>query len=99
MNTLAAFRTQHPHAEVIAVVLPDGTPDQPESLTDFVATGTMLLVRHDDGRVALEPVRRSAGIARQTSQISAPRRGRPIVDPVSREVMGYEMDVAPSTWA
>ncbi len=86
-------------AEVIAVVLPDGTPEQPDAITDFVATGTMLLVRHADGRMALEPVRRDQSVSRSAASPSGhgmKSRSRPILDPVSREVMGYEMELGPN---
>jgi len=79
--------------EIIAVVLPDGTPDSPSALRDFVATGTMLLVRHADGRMALEPARNSAAWAGQARQGSAVSRSKPILDPISREVVGYEMEM------
>jgi hypothetical protein len=72
--------------------MPDGTPESPAALRDFVATGTMLLVRHVDGRMALEPARHADA---WSGQISASRmtKSRPILDPVSREVMGYEMEM------
>lgn len=77
--------------EIIAVVLPDGTPEMPDAITDFLATGTMLMVRYADGRVALEPARRE--IAWQGGATTGGvRRSKPILDPVSREVMGYEME-------
>ncbi len=80
------------HPEIIAVVLPDGTPDTPAALRDFVATGTMLLVRHADGRVALEPARRNAAWLNQAAAEDSVGRLKAILDPVSREVMGYEME-------
>jgi hypothetical protein len=79
--------------EIIAVVLPDGTPESPAALSDFVATGTMLLVRHPDGRMALEPARNSAAWAGRTSSKGAVSKSTPILDPVSREVVGYEMEM------
>jgi hypothetical protein len=79
--------------EIIAVVLPDGTPDSPSALQDFVATGTMLLVRHPDGRMALEPARQAAAWAGQVGAKRTVSKSRPILDPISREVMGYEMEV------
>ena len=81
-------------AEIIAVVLPDGTPEQPDVAMDFVATGTMLLVRHPDGRMALEPVSRGTSVARSARSAGSKSRSRPILDPVTREVMGYEMEIA-----
>jgi hypothetical protein len=79
--------------EIIAVVLPDGTPESPSALRDFVATGTMLLVRHADGRMALEPARNSAAWVGQAGAQRTVSKSRPILDPISREVMGYEMEM------
>jgi hypothetical protein len=94
MHNAALIDTAIAQAEIIAVVLPDGTPDTPESLNDFVATGTMLMVRHPDGRVALEPVRCRIGISREPGVTRAARNRQPILDPVSREVVGYEMEIS-----
>jgi len=79
--------------EIIAVVMPDGTPDSPSALRDFVATGTMLLVRHADGRMALEPARYADAWGASASVKRSMTKSRPILDPVSREVMGYEMEM------
>lgn len=91
MPTLNHDSRQQP--EIIAVVLPDGTPESPSALRDFVATGTMLLVRHADGRMALEPARQSAAWTGQSGSKRTVSKSRPIVDPVTREVMGYEMEM------
>lgn len=84
------------NAEIIAVVLPDGTPIPPDTTDDFVATGTMLLVRHGDGRLSLEPTNRRAAYV---SPKQAVYRSKPIVDPTSREVLGYEMEMMASRTA
>ncbi len=86
------MRNSASQPEVIAVVLPDGTPETPGALRDFVATGTMLLVRHADGRMALEPARQNAAWMDQAGTTSVGKR-QPILDPVSREVVGYEMEM------
>jgi len=53
------------NAEIIAVVSARRYAKLPAALQDFVATGTMLLVRHADGRMSLESARREqAFIAR-----------------------------------
>lgn len=90
------IQSSGPQPEIIAVVLPDGTPEAPGALRDFVATGTMLLVRHADGRMALEPARREAVWAEQTTATGCFSKRKPILDPVSREVMGYEMEMLAS---
>ncbi|MGD9843728.1 MAG: hypothetical protein AB7T07_06990 [Steroidobacteraceae bacterium] len=92
--THSSGRPSGSQPEIIAVVLPDGTPDSPAALCDHVATGTMLLVRHADGRMALEPVRREAAWERRATSTGSFGRRKPILDPVSREVMGYEMEMS-----
>lgn len=79
--------------EIIAVVLPDGTPDSPGALQDFVATGTMLLVRHADGCMSLEPARREAAWLDRARASDCVYKSRPIHDPLSREVLGYELEM------
>lgn len=95
MQTSVRHSTRHTDAqpEIIAVVLPDGTPDSPASLRDFVATGTMLLVRYTDGRMALEPARREAAWSEQSAATGYFGKRKPILDPISREVVGYEMEM------
>ncbi|MGC3981375.1 MAG: hypothetical protein QM808_08960 [Steroidobacteraceae bacterium] len=78
--------------EVVAVVLPDGTPEA-STTRDFVATGTMLLVRHADGRMSLESAGGKAALPKQSTATGCFRKSKPILDPVSREVMGYEMEM------
>jgi hypothetical protein len=79
--------------EIIAVLLPDGTPAMPSDSTDFLATGTMLMVRYADGRVALEPARREASWQGVRALGGVQHKSKPILDPISREVMGYEMEM------
>jgi hypothetical protein len=43
--------------------------------------------------MALEPARNSAAWTGQTGAKRTVSRSRPILDPVSREVMGYEMEM------
>lgn len=81
-------------AEIIAVVLPDGTPDSADALNDFVATGTMLLLRHADGQVSLEPARREAAWSGKGSTGMRPRKRQPILDPMTREVVGFEFEMS-----
>lgn len=83
--------------EVMAVVLPDGTTHDMQN--DYVATGTMLLVRYADGRLALEPVSHPSAWREtfQEKEMKAAagyfRSTKPILDPYSREVVGYEMEL------
>lgn len=82
--------------EIIAVVLPDGTPRTVDALNDFVATGTMLLVRHPDGRMSLEAASPASAFKSRVRSTDHAYKTKPILDPVSREVMGYEMEMMAS---
>ncbi len=81
--------------EVIAVVLPPGAKEaEPHN---FVATGTMLLVRHADGRMSLEPTRRETMWIERARASGCVYKSRPIHDPVSREILGHELEmIAPN---
>ncbi len=92
---MAMFENEE--SEVIAVVLPPDAPISPDKLQDFVATGTMLLIRHVDGRMSLEPARPEAAWAERARSAGVVYKSRPIHDPVSREVLGHELEmVAPA---
>ena len=89
------FDSQKP--EVIAVVLPPDAPESAAELQDFVATGTMLLVRHADGRMSLEPTRREAAWAESARAAGCVYKSRPVHDPHSREVLGHELEMIAPT--
>lgn len=68
--------------EVIALLPPDDQTDGRKVLE--------ALVRFADGRMAVE------ALCEETSKAEAPparfRRSHPIIDPMTREVIGYEME-------
>jgi hypothetical protein len=68
--------------EVIALLPPDDRTDG-----RWVSEA---LVRFADGRMAIE------GLCEETARTEAPaarfRRSHPIIDPLTREVIGYEME-------
>ncbi len=74
--------------EVIALLLPDSGP-QPATA----------LVRGVDGQMSLEAVEEGSNFARDMMTTGCFRKGKPIVDPVSREIMGYEMEMIPGPLA
>jgi hypothetical protein len=91
-------------AELIALLLPDASNDalaeqsfaeQPLSrgIEDYVARGATALVRDASGRMSLELLTDSAAFKEQVMSTGCFRRGKPIIDPVSRQVMGYEMEM------
>jgi hypothetical protein len=68
--------------EIIALLPPEARADGREV--------SRVLVRFGDGRMALEDVAdEPARTARQGARF---RRSRPIIDPATREVIGYEME-------
>ena len=82
-------------AEVIAVVLPEdaGVRIAGESSGESRAT---VLVREADGRMALETVAATSLRGHITKTLGCFRRRTPIIDPVSRQIMGYELEMVPS---
>jgi len=79
--------------EVIAVVLPPHASGTEAELQDFVATGTMLLVRHADGRLSLEPTRRDPVSVDRARAAGCVYKSRAIHDPLSCEVVGHELEM------
>lgn len=79
--------------EVIALVL--GEPSDQRWHAGEFGRDAQRLVRHADGRVTLEPVC-SPGDFEQAARASGCfRRGKPIRDPATHEVIGYEMEQVP----
>jgi hypothetical protein len=54
--------------------------------------GAKRLVRNADGRVSLEAIESEEEFERTARTTGCFRRGKAIRDPVSREVIGYEME-------
>jgi hypothetical protein len=79
-------------AEVIALVLAENG----EPLTgEASAVGVQRLVRDACGRVSLEDVGSREEFEREARQTGCFRRGKAILDPETREVIGYEMEEVP----
>jgi hypothetical protein len=58
-----------------------------------------VLVRDEDGRLSLQAVNPDNTFAHQSIQTGSFRRGNPIIDPVTQETIGYEMERLPSAFA
>lgn len=80
-------------SEVIALVLDE--PADGYQGADADDTGAHRLIRDADGRVALEPVATREDLERAIRDTGCFRRGRAIRDPISFEVIGYEMEEVP----
>lgn len=55
-----------------------------------------VLVRERDGRISAQRANAEGTFADKSIQTGAFRRGDPIVDPVTRETLGYEMEFVPN---
>ncbi|MBN1240277.1 MAG: hypothetical protein JXB36_17370 [Gammaproteobacteria bacterium] len=78
--------------EVIALVLADGGEPRHAGPS---AQGAKRLVRDQLGRISLEEVATQEEFDRAARQTGCFRRGKPIVDPETRDVIGYEMEEVP----
>jgi hypothetical protein len=78
-------------SEVIAVLLPEleasASGRQPRAAT--------MIVRRADGQFVLETIDARIALAQRAANTGCFRKGKPIVDPTSREVMGHEMEEVP----
>jgi hypothetical protein len=78
--------------KVIAVVLSES---QDRWHAGQLGKGAQQLVRHSDGSVGLEPLSSEEEFERVARASGCFRRGKPIRDPRTREVIGYEMELVP----
>ena len=79
--------------EVIALVLAESSDLRWRS-GEF-AKGAQRLVRRADGSVRLETVESQEEFERTARTTGCFRRGKPIRDPRTRELIGYEMEEVP----
>ena len=77
-------------SEVIALVL-EGSDGKATSAQGY-ARGAKRLVRSADGRVTLEAIESEEEFERVARTSGCFKRGKAIRDPISRQVIGYEMD-------
>jgi len=79
--------------EIIALVLGEATDKRWHA--GRLGKGAQRLVRAADGRVSLEPVESEEEFERAARTTGCFRRGKPIHDPHTHEVIGYEMEQVP----
>jgi hypothetical protein len=79
-------------AQVIAFLLPETTVAEVAGANAHVQ-GTTALLRDAEGKITIEPVPKDSALVEQMLTTGCFRRGKAIVDPVSREIMGYEMEM------
>jgi len=81
---LLAVESKMDDNEVIAVLLAGYDDDGQERVT--------VVLRDAQGQVSLKHMSPRDAAARRAMSAGCFREGRPILDPVSREVMGYELE-------
>jgi hypothetical protein len=76
--------------ETIALLLGSSEDErwQPNDIVD----GAQRLVRDADGHLTLEAVESEEEFEEVASETGRFRRGKPIIDPETRDVIGYEME-------
>jgi hypothetical protein len=80
-------------SEIIALVLGDSSERRWHA--GQLGKGAQRLVRRPDGSVVLEPVESEEEFERAARSSGCFRRGKPIHDPHSHEVIGYELEQVP----
>jgi hypothetical protein len=80
-------------AKVLALLLPDSAPETPHVHPLQLGRNAMALMRGIDGRMTVEEVTADDAFMAKLLDTGCFRRGKPIMDPMTREVMGYEMEM------
>lgn len=76
--------------EVIAIFLDDGADDEDSGKIDFSATSCLL--RDAEGGMSIKPTLATDAARARRENSGVFRRGTPIVDPASGDVIGYELE-------
>jgi hypothetical protein len=75
-------------SEIIALLMPE-----PKQSTEEMTEPATALLRDADGRMSLQPITSEMTFAEQVMTTGCFRRGKPIIDPMTREIMGYELEM------
>jgi len=84
----------HDESEVIGLLLPDAEWG-PNTGTGWA----QMLIRNADGQMSLQTVNPDSTLGQFAMTTGCFRKGAPIVDPVTRETLGYEMEMVASPLA
>jgi hypothetical protein len=63
------------------------------------ADKAQMLVREESGHVCLQAANAEDNFSHQAIQTGTFRRGKPILDPVTQQLLGYEMESIPNAVA
>jgi hypothetical protein len=77
-------------AEVLAILIDESDESADSGNIDFAATSCLL--RDATGVMSIKPTRSSEALRLGLENSGVFRRGTPIVDPVSGDVIGYELE-------
>jgi hypothetical protein len=80
------------NSEVIALLLPERSARGAAGVHRARAAGAQRLVREPDGQIILEDVESEEEFERMARLTGCFRHGKPILDPGTREVIGYELE-------
>ena len=75
-------------SEIIALLLPE-----PKQNAQDIREPATALLRDAEGRMSLQPITGAMTFDEQVMTTGCFRRGKPIIDPMTREVMGYELEM------
>jgi hypothetical protein len=63
------------------------------TMTEFLRCGATALVRDDSGKITLESVSADVAYLSQVMRTGCFKRGKAIIEPSTRQVIGYEMEM------
>lgn len=78
--------------EILGLLLGDA-PDEHGRAARGTAKSAQMLLRETDGRMRLQDVATDSVMGQHAMSTGCFRRTKPILDPDTREVMGYEMEL------
>jgi hypothetical protein len=80
-------------SQIIALLLPDSSPETPLSYPVQLGRNAVTLMRDQQGRMTVEEVVADREFMKKLLDTGTFRRGKPILDPVSQKITGYQMEM------
>lgn len=80
-------------AEIIGMLMPEA--DNAHGHERAEQACATLLLRNPDGQMSLQTVSTDSTLGQFAMSTGYFRKGKPIFDPVSRQILGYEMEMVP----
>jgi hypothetical protein len=79
--------------DVVAMVMNEGEGPNGQGRSQRMAT---LLLRSPNGEMSLQTVSTDSTLGQYALSTGCFREGKPIFDPISKQILGYEMELMPS---